>query len=159
MNDQVYRLARRFKRKYFGTIAFRIKAHSSLIQKHLNPDEKLLYVFCGQKGPSNREIFSTCVFALTDQRIMIATKRVLWGYFLTAITPDLFNDLKVNSGLFFGRVLIDTVKEKVGISNLAKGSLREVETALSTYINRYKHKKEKEDKEEKKDKDKEKTDE
>ena len=152
MNNQVYRLAKRFRRKYFGTIAFRIKAHSSLIQKHLNSDEKLLYVFCGQKGPSNREIFSTCVFALTDQRMMIATKRVLWGYFLTTITPDLFNDLKIHSGIFFGKVLIDTVKEKVCISNLAKGSLREVETALSTYINRYKYKKDKKDNKEKADK-------
>ena len=143
MNNKVYKLARRFKIKYFGTIAFRIRAHSKVLAEHINPDEKLLYVFCGQKGGSNREIFSSCVVALTNQRIMIATKRVLWGYFLTTITPELFNDLKVNSGIFFGRVLIDTAKEKVAISNLGKGSLREVETAISTYINKYKKEKQK----------------
>ena len=93
MNNKVYKLARRFKIKYFGTIAFRIRAHSKVLAEHINPDEKLLYVFCGQKGGSNREIFSSCVVALTNQRIMIATKRVLWGYFLTTITPELFNDL------------------------------------------------------------------
>ena len=147
MNNQVFKLAKRFRKKYFGTIAFRLRAHSKVIEDHLNPNEKLLYVFCGQKGASSREIFSTCVFALTDQRMLIATKRVLWGYFLTTITPELFNDLKVQSGILFGRDLIDTVKEKVGISNLAKGSLKEVEKALSTYMNKYNNKLKKETKE------------
>ncbi len=140
MKNKVYKLAVRFKKKYFGTIAFRIRAHSEVIADHINPDEKLLYVFCGQKGYSNREIFSSCVVALTNERIMVATKRVLWGYFLTSVTPDLFNDLKVQSGLIFGKVIIDTAKEKIIISNLANGSLREVETAISTYMHKEKEK-------------------
>ena len=145
MNNKVYKLARRFKNRYFGTIAFRIRAHSKVLSEHINPDEKLLYVFCGQKGGSNKEIFSSCVVALTNQRIIIGTKRVLWGYFLTTVKPDLFNDLKVQSGLIFGRILIDTAKEKISISNLSKDSLKEVETAISTYIEKYKGKKKKED--------------
>ena len=140
MKNKVYSLALRFKRKYFGTIAFRLRAHSNVLANHINPDEKLLYVFCGQKGYSNREIFSSCVVALTNERIMIATKRVLWGYFLTTVTPDLFNDLKVQSGMIFGRVIIDTAKEKIIISNLSNSSLREVETAISTYMNKEKGK-------------------
>lgn len=143
MNSKTYSLAKRFRNKYFKTIAFRIKAHSRVIDAHLNPDEKLLYVFCGQKGYSNKEIFSTCVVALTDKRILLATKRVLWGYFLTTITPDLFNDLKVNSGILFGKVILDTAKEVVCISNLDKSSLTEVETAISTYMMKNKVKKEK----------------
>lgn len=134
MNNNIYKLAKRFKDKYFGTIAFRIKSHSKVLEKHINPDEKVLYVFCGQKGYSHKEIFSSCVVLLTDKRILIATKRVLWGYFLTSITPELFNDLKVQSGIFFGRIIIDTAKEKVCISNLSKSSLDEVETAISTYM-------------------------
>lgn len=134
MSNKVFSLAKRFRKKYFGTIAFRLNAHSKIIEDHINPDEKLLYVFCGQKGYSNKEIFSSCVVALTDKRIIIATKRVLWGYFLTTITPDLFNDLKVQSSLLFGRVIIDTAKEVVAISNLSKKSLYEVETAISTYM-------------------------
>lgn len=134
MNNRVYNLAKRFRSKYFGTIAFRLKAHSKVIEEHINKDEKLLYVFCGQKGHSHKEIFSTCVIALTEERIMIATKRVLWGYFYTTITPDLFNDLKVQSGILFGRVIIDTAKEVIAISNLSKKSLAEVETAISTYM-------------------------
>ena len=140
MNNKVYKLAKRFKNKYFGTIAFRIRAHSKVVFDHLNKDEKVLYVFCGQKGGSNKEIFSSCVVALTNLRFIIATKRILWGYFLTTVTPDLFNDLKVESGIFFGRILIDTAKEKVAISNLSKSSLGEIETAISTYIDRYRKK-------------------
>lgn len=135
--NSVYKLAKRFKNKYFGTIAFRIKAHSQVIEEHLNEGEKVLYVFCGQKGFSHKEIFSTCVVALTNERIIIATKRVLWGYFLTTVTPELFNDLKVQSGLIFGRVIIDTAKELIVVSNLGKSSLKEVETAISTYMNKY----------------------
>ncbi len=138
MNKKIYDLALRFKRKYFGTIAFRLKAHSRVIAEHINPNEKLFYVFCGQKGFSNKEIFSSCVVALTNERIMIATKRVMWGYFLTTVTPDLFNDLKVQSGFLFGRVIIDTAKEKIVISNLSNSSLKEVESAISTYMNREK---------------------
>jgi len=139
-NSKVLKLAKRFRKKYFGTIAFRLKAHAKVIEEHLNEGEKLLYVFCGQKGNSHKEIFSTCIVALTEDRIIIATKRVLWGYFMTTITPDLFNDLKIHSGIFFGRITIDTAKEVVAISNLAKSSLREVETAISTYISKEKQK-------------------
>ena len=140
MNNKVYNLAKRFRSKYFGTIAFRLNAHSKVISDHINPDEKLLYVFCGQKGHSHKEIFSTCVVALTDKRIIIATKRVLWGYFLTTITPELFNDLKIQSGLIFGRAIIDTAKEEICISNLSKKALYEVETAISTYMMKEKKK-------------------
>lgn len=142
MNSRVYTLAKRFKNKYFGTICFRIKAHSKVIANHLNQEEKIYYVFCGQKGGSQKEIFSSCVIALTNERILVATKRVLWGYFLVTVKPDLFNDLKIQSGILFGRILIDTAKEKIAISNLAKGSLKEVETAITTYIDKYKKKKE-----------------
>lgn len=141
--SRVYELAKRFQNKYFGTIAFRLRAHAQVIDDNLSNDEKVLYVFCGQKGYSHKEIFSTCVVALTDKRIMIATKRVLWGYFLTTITPELFNDLKVQTGIIFGRVTIDTAKELVTISNLSKSSTTEIQGALTKYINQYKDKDEK----------------
>ena len=138
--SRVYELAKRFQNKYFGTMAFRLREHAKVIEDNLSDDEKVLYVFCGQKGYSHKEIFSTCVVALTDKRIMIATKRVLWGYFLTTITPELFNDLKVQTGIIFGRVTIDTAKELVTISNLSKSSLDEIETNVTEYMMREKKK-------------------
>ena len=59
---------------------------------------------------------------------------MLWGYFLVTITPDMFNDLTIRKGLFFGSVLIDTVKEKVSLSNIAPSALPELETVLSEYM-------------------------
>ena len=71
---------------------------------------------------------------------MIAQKRPLIGYYFTSITPDLFNDLKVHTGLFYGKVYIDTVKEFTCFSNLQLKSLPEIETNVTEYVMREKKK-------------------
>lgn len=129
-----YEMVREFKRKYPMTIAFRLSKHCQIIEKHLNPDEKILYAFPAQKNSSVFEIFYTNVVVLTNKRILIATKRVLWGYFLVTITPDMFNDLTVRKGLIFGSVLIDTIKEKVALSNIDPNALPEIETIITEYM-------------------------
>lgn len=129
-----YEFVSEFKRKYPLTISFRLKKHCKVIEQHLNPDEKLLYAFAAQKNASHLEIFYTNVIALTNKRLLIATKRVLWGYFLITITPDMFNDLTIRKGIFFGSVLIDTVKEKVALSNIDPSALPELETIMSEYM-------------------------
>lgn len=129
-----YDFVKEFKRKYPMTIAFRLKKHSKVIEKHLNPDEKVLYAFPAQKNSSHLEIFYTNVIALTNKRLLIATKRVLWGYFYVTVTPDMFNDLTVRKGIFWGSLLIDTVKEKVMLSNIDPKALPELETVLSEYM-------------------------
>lgn len=129
-----YEMVREFKRKYPRTIAFRLNKHSQVIEKHLNPDEEILYTFPAQKNASVFEIFYTNVVALTNKRIMIATKRVLWGYFFVTITPDMFNDLTIRKGLIFGSVIIDTIKEKVILSNIDPNALPEIETIITEYM-------------------------
>jgi hypothetical protein len=130
----VYAWATRFKRKYSFTIAARIKKHSQIIERILDRDEEVLYAFCGQKNDSNVSLFQSCVVALTNKRIIIGQNRVVYGYFITSITPDLFNDLKIHSSLFWGSVIIDTNKELVHISNLDKASLDEIETRVNRII-------------------------
>ena len=56
------------------------------------------------------------------------------GCFLDAVTPDMFNDLKVNSGIIWGQIVIDTVKELAYISNVSKDALDEIETAITEYM-------------------------
>lgn len=56
------------------------------------------------------------------------------GYFLNAVTPDMFNDLKVTSGIIWGKIYIDTIKEFIVMSHLAKDSLDEIESAVSGYM-------------------------
>lgn len=129
-----YEMVRDFKRKFPMTIAFRLSKHCEIIEKHLNPEEKILYAFPAQKNASAFEIFYTNVVALTNKRILIATKRVMWGYFLVTITPDMFNDLTVRKGLIFGSVLIDTIKERVALSNIDPNALPEIETIITEYM-------------------------
>lgn len=136
----VYTAALRFKRRYPGTIAWRIRSHAKVIEQHLNPDEEVKYVFLGQRNAQFYDIITTGIFVITNKRIMVASKRVLFGYFLFSITPDLFNDLTVVSGLIWGKVIIDTVKEQVTVSNLSKRSLDEIETMVTEYMMKEKQK-------------------
>ena len=131
---KVYELAREFKRKYPSTVAWRIKAHSKVVEKHLNPGEEVLYVFLGQKNKSSFDFTNTNVIALTNKRLLFATKRVMFGYFFTSVTPDMFNDLTVKQGMFWGRIIIDTVKEEIRLSNIDKNALPEVETHITEYM-------------------------
>lgn len=131
----VYDHAKLFKQKYPKTISWwRIRRHAEVIEKHLNPGETVKYAFVGQKNDLFYDIFGTCVVALTNKRILIGQKRVVFGYFLSSITPDLFNDMEVYQGLLWGKVTIDTVKEVVAISNLDKNSLPEIETNITEFM-------------------------
>lgn len=134
MNSSVYTKIGEFIKKYPLTMAFRLGKHCKIIDKHLNPEEEVIYAFPAQKNISPVEIFSTCVVVFTNKRILIAQKRVLPGYRLNSITPDMFNDFQVYKGFIFGRIDIDTVKEVVQLSNLDPRSLTEVETNLSEYL-------------------------
>ena len=135
-----YELVKKFKYKYSMTIAWRINKHCKVIDKHLNDGEEILYAFAGQKNDGLLSLFSTYVIAFTNKRIILATKRVLFGYFFKSITPDMYNDLTIHRGLIWGRILIDTVKEVINIINLDVNSLDEIETNVSEIM--LKHKKE-----------------
>ena len=130
----VYERALEFKNKYPTTIAWRLKKNASIIEKHLNPGEKVIYVFVAQKNNNPFDIISTAVITLTSERILIGRKRVVFGYFLDSITPDMFNDLKVLNGIIWGKIHLDTVKEFVTLSNISKNALNEIETKISSFM-------------------------
>lgn len=136
--NNCYNLASKFMKKYSMTVAWRVKQHCKIIDKHLNPGEEVLYVFAGQKNDRAVDLFNSCVVALTNKRIMVATKRVLFGYFLTSITPDMYNDLTVSKRVFWGAVVIDTVKEVITITNIDYKALSEIETNITEIMIRNK---------------------
>ena len=136
----VYNRLKEFKSKYPSTIAWRLKSHSKVVEKHLNPGEEVIYAFAAQKGFSTFDIFSTYAVVLTNKRIILAQKRVFFGYLFLAVTPDMFNDLTVNTGIFWGKVNIDTIKETIVLSNIAKTSVQEIETAITHYMREEKKK-------------------
>lgn len=138
--NSVYEEVKKFKSRYPLTIAWRLKAHSDVVFKHLNEGEEVKYAFPAQKNDHPFDIISTCVVVITNKRLLIGKKRLLFGYFLTSITPDLFNDLKVKAGIFYGRIYIDTLGEFVKLSKFPNSSLNELETKITENIMREKKK-------------------
>ncbi len=134
MKNEIYTKAKAFKSRYPFTVAWRLKAHSKIAELHLNPGEVVKYAFAAQKNDNPLDIITTYIVVLTNKRILLAHKRLLFGYFFTAITPDMFNDLEVKMGLLWGKIYIDTVKEFVPLSNLQRESLPEIETCITEYM-------------------------
>lgn len=132
--NSIYKKALEFKRKYPKTVAWRLKSHSKVIEKFLNPGETVEYVFVAQKNYQFYNFISTYIVVLTNKRILLAQKRLLFGYWYLAITPDMFNDITVKSGIIWGKVEIDTIKEVIILSNIDKLALPELETAVTEYM-------------------------
>lgn len=130
----VYEQALQFKKKYPFGVSWRLRKNSKVIETHLNPDEKVLYVFAAQKNNSAFDFFTTAIVVLTNKRLLVGRKRVVFGYFLDSITPEMFNDLKVLSGVLWGKVHIDTINELVTLSNIDKKALPEIETMITSYM-------------------------
>ena len=146
MANSIYKRVLKFKEKYPMTIAWRLRKNSE--ERHLNPDEEVIYAFAAQKNDNPFNIFETSVVALTTKRILIGRKRIVFGYFLNSITPDMFNDLKISRGIIWGKVYIDTVKEFVTLSNISNDALTEIETEISAYMMEAKKEYKKRDEEE-----------
>ena len=124
-----------YKAKYPGTITwFRLRKHAAVVEKHLNDNEEPIYTFAGQKNDNVLDVWSTCVVCLTNKRLIIAQDHILVGYTLSSITPDMFNDLQVYSGILFGKTTIDTLKETVVLTNLDKKCLPEIETQITSFM-------------------------
>jgi len=145
----VYQNARRFKKKFPLTVAWRLKANSAIVEKHLNPGEEIKYIFVGQKNNKFYDFFSTGVIALTNKRILVGRKRVVFGYALDSVMPYMYNDLNIRAGLIWGKVVIDTVKEEIVFSNIDKSALSEIETNISESMIELKRKYKDEKKDEK----------
>lgn len=129
--SETYKLAKAFKKNYPMTVAWRLKAHSKIIDMHLSENEKILYLFLGQKNLHPLDFVNTNIIAITNKRIMIATKRLVFGYFFVSITPELYNDITIKKGLIWGSVIIDTVKEKVYLSDIDPNALPEIENKIT----------------------------
>lgn len=122
------------KKKFHGTVCWRLAKHCEIAEKHLNPGEEPLYVFGGQKNDDWKDIFSSCVVVVTNKRLLVAQKNVFPGYNFSSITPDLYNDLQVYTGILWGKIVVDTVKEVIIITHLSKSAIPEIETNITEFM-------------------------
>ena len=133
--ESVYSQIMKFKNKYPRTVTHhRLKKHAKIVEQHLNPGEVVNYAFAAQKNVKPGDIFETCIVAITNERLLIGQKRVLFGYFLNSVTPDMYNDMQVRTGLIWGGVTIDTVKELIELSNIDKRAMPEIETTVTSFM-------------------------
>ena len=137
---KVYDKILEFEKKYPGGLSWRTKKHARVIEDYLDSDEEVLFAFAGQKNEKMTEIFHSFAFALTNKRILLGQKRLIWGSFLNSITPDLYNDMQIYQGLLWGKITIDTVREKIVLSNLPKSGLDAIETTVSNFMTEMKKK-------------------
>lgn len=133
-NNIIYEKAKEFKRKYPKTVAFRIKKHAQVASKFIGEDETVKYVFVAQKNFRSFDFVNTNIIVLTDKRIIVTTKRIVFGYFFRMITPDMFNDLTIKNGIIWGKVIIDTINEKVTLSNIDSNALAEIDDNITMYM-------------------------
>lgn len=140
-NKSTYDILMRFKRKFPNCVTWwRLRKHCEIIDRHLNPNEVVRFACAGQLDNNCWSIFNTGVIAITSERLVIAQNRLLVGYKFSSVTPDLYNDLQVDSGLIWGTLTIDTIKEKIYLSDLDKKSLPEIETEVSMFMQEAKKK-------------------
>ena len=126
----IYTMVKEFKSKYPKCIAFRLSTHAKVIEDHLYDGEKVNYVFCGQKNEAFLSFFSSCVVAITDQRLIVGQKRIL----------------KVINNLIWSDVNIDTVSEKIYISNLDPQAAIDISKHITKFMMEEKKKYGKKDK-------------
>lgn len=132
--NTIYQKAKRFMLKYPFTVAFRIRKHAKVASQFVGEDEEIKYVFVAQKNFGSFDFVNTNIIVLTDKRLIVATKRIVFGYFFRMITPDMFNDLTIKKGLIWGKVIIDTISEKVVLSNIDCGALAEIDDNITMYM-------------------------
>lgn len=140
MEQSSYELLKKFRNKFSGSVAWRVKKHCKIIDMHLNPNERINFIFAGQLDIKPLSLFNTGVIAVTNERLIIAQKKLIVGYKFSSITPDLYNDLTVKAGLIWGTIIIDTVREQVYVSDLDKEALPEIETEITMFMQEAKKK-------------------
>ena len=72
MSSFIYEKVKEFKKKYPSTVAWRLKRHAKVVEKHLNSDEKVIYVFAAQKNDKFYDLFTTAILVLTDKRLLVS---------------------------------------------------------------------------------------
>lgn len=107
--------------------------HFALIEQALDAGEDVLMCFIGLHNyVSATKHDSNYAYAITSKRIIMAQKKLI-GEALQTVALDHVNDITFKSGLAFGIVTIDTMKEKFNVA-IDKTQAKNVSDKLHTLL-------------------------
>lgn len=96
--------------------------HFLVVENTLLPDETVLCVFIGLHNYiSATKHDNNFAYAITNKRIIMGQKKVI-GQIVQVISLDNINDITHNTGLVFGVITIDTIKETFNVAIAKKVS-------------------------------------
>lgn len=90
--------------------------HFLLVQKALQPDEEVLMCFIGLHNyVSSTKHDQNFAYALTNKRFIMAQQKLV-GENLQSVYLDNLNDITFSSGIVFGVLTFDTIRERFNIA-------------------------------------------
>lgn len=107
--------------------------HFKLIEKSLHDDEEVFIAFMGLHNfTSVTKHDSNYAYAITNKRIIMAQKKMIGENFKT-VSLDYINDIEFNSGMVWGTLKIDTLKEVFNIG-LDKKDAKNISEKVQSFI-------------------------
>jgi len=109
--------------------------HFAVIEKNLQPDETVELVFIGLHNyRSVTKHDNNFAYAITNKRILMGQQKVIGANF-QAVSLNNINDISFTSGMAFGVITIDTMKERFNVA-INKESAAKVNTAIHETLDR-----------------------
>lgn len=102
--------------------------HFSLIEEALGNDEYAIMCFIGLHNYiSMSQHDQNYAYAITNKRIIMAQQKLIGQNFQT-VAIDNLNDITMTTGMVFGKIIIDTIKEtfNVGVNKLVAKNINNV---------------------------------
>lgn len=96
--------------------------HFSLVEKSLMDDEEVVMAFIGLHNYiSTTKHDSNYAYAITNKRVIIGQKKLI-GESIKLVMRKHLNDINLNSGMVFGVITFDTIKETFNVAVAKKHS-------------------------------------
>lgn len=117
--------------------------HFRVIADNLDENEKVLMTFIGLKNyESATKHDNYFAFAITNKRFIMAQKNIISGETIQTVYLDNINDITFKSGIMFGVLTIDTIKEVFSVG-LDKSCAKAIHDKAITIIRDIKKEKDK----------------
>lgn len=113
--------------------------HFKIIEENLLPDEEVKMPFIGlHNSISITKHDGNFAYALTNKRIMMAQKKAVTGEIFQSVSLNNINDITFQSGLVYGKITIDTIKETFNIE-VDKDTAKRIKSLLHTIMDELKN--------------------